>query len=185
MEISPTVTLRLVQEGDAARMADAYVKNREHLAPWEPMRPESYFTAEWHETDIAGLRAAYDAGSLLPLIVTAGSAVIGRVTLSGIVRGAFQSASLGYWLDRQHVGRGLMSAAVDAVLTIARDDLHLHRVEAATLLHNAASQRVLSRAGFEQIGLAPRYLRIAGVWQDHMLFQRILEDGPGDIRSLT
>ena len=67
-----------------------------------------------------------------------------------------------------------MTAAVDAVLTVARDDLHLHRVEAATLLHNAASQRILLRAGFERIGLAPRYLRIAGEWQDHALFQRIL-----------
>ncbi len=176
VKISPAVTLRLVEEGDAAQVAAAYIRNREHLAPWEPSRPENYFTAEWHQADIAGLRAAYTAGSSLPLVLTYERAVIGRVTLSGIVRGAFQSASLGYWIDGQHAGRGLMSAAVDAVLAIALDDLHLHRVEAATLLHNAASQRLLRTAGFEQIGVAPRYLRIAGSWQDHRLFQRILEN---------
>jgi len=185
VDISPTVTLRLVEEADASQLAAAYVRNRQHLAPWEPERPDAYFAADWHEGDIAGLRAAYHAGFTLPLVLAAGDTVIGRVTLSGIVRGAFQSASLGYWIDEQHAGRGLMSAAVNAVLVVARDNLRLHRIEAATLVHNAASQRVLFRAGFEQIGLAPRYLRIAGAWQDHVLFQRILENGPDDIRSLT
>jgi ribosomal-protein-alanine N-acetyltransferase len=49
----------------------------------------------------------------------------------------------------------------------------LHRLEAGTLTDNIASQRVLERNGFERIGLAPRYLHIAGRWRDHILFQRI------------
>jgi ribosomal-protein-alanine N-acetyltransferase len=54
----------------------------------------------------------------------------------------------------------------------------LHRVEAGTLLHNAASQRVLERCGFEYYGLAPKFLFIDGAWQDHKLYQRILHDNP-------
>lgn len=53
-------------------------------------------------------------------------------------------------------------------------ELRLHRLEASTLLHNIGSQRVLEKAGFERIGMAPKYLRIAGEWQDHALFQIIL-----------
>ncbi|WP_434316733.1 GNAT family N-acetyltransferase [Leifsonia sp. P73] len=96
--------------------------------------------------------------------------------LSNIVRGAFQSAMVGYWLDRGHTGRGLASVALSALLDAARDDYALHRVQAATLLANHASQSVLTRAGFERIGVAPNYLKIAGRWQDHVLFQRILHD---------
>lgn len=59
---------------------------------------------------------------------------------------------------------------------MARDELGLHRIEASTLLHNAASQRVLLKAGFQQIGMAPRYLQIAGKWQDHYLYQVVLDD---------
>jgi ribosomal-protein-alanine N-acetyltransferase len=70
----------------------------------------------------------------------------------------------------------VMTAALESVVHFARDDLKLHRLEAQTLLHNAASQRVLAKLGFEQIGLAPRYLRIAGTWQDHRLFHLILDD---------
>jgi ribosomal-protein-alanine N-acetyltransferase len=51
-------------------------------------------------------------------------------------------------------------------------------VEAGTLLHNTGSQRVLERSGFELYGTAPRYLFIAGAWQDHRLYQRILHDKP-------
>jgi ribosomal-protein-alanine N-acetyltransferase len=57
------------------------------------------------------------------------------------------------------------------MLRLAFGELHLHRVEAGTLVHNAASQRVLERNGFVRYGLAPQYLRIAGRWQDHVLFQ--------------
>ena len=61
-----------------------------------------------------------------------------------------------------------------SLLAWVRDDLHLHRVEASTLVHNVGSQRVLAKAGFEPIGMAPRYLRVAGEWQDHNLYQTIL-----------
>ena len=59
---------------------------------------------------------------------------------------------------------------------MARDELGLHRIEASTLLHNVGSQRVLLKAGFQQIGMAPRYLQIAGKWQDHNLYQVVLHD---------
>jgi [ribosomal protein S5]-alanine N-acetyltransferase len=97
--------------------------------------------------------------------------VLGRITLNNIVRGAFQSCSLGYWVRSSANGRGHATAAVALMLRTAFTDLGLHRVEAGTLVHNAASQRVLERNGFERFGLAPQYLRIAGRWQDHVLFQ--------------
>jgi len=54
--------------------------------------------------------------------------------------------------------------------------VRLHRLQAATLLHNSGSQRVLADNGFERIGIAPQYLRIAGEWQDHLLFQLLLDE---------
>lgn len=61
---------------------------------------------------------------------------------------------------------------------VARDEIGLHRVEAGTLLDNAASQRVLAKAGFTPYGIAPRYLHVNGAWRDHRLFQRLLHDAP-------
>ena len=99
--------------------------------------------------------------------------VVGRINVTGIVRGAFRSANLGYWIAESANGRGLATSAVAAAKRLSFEELGLHRLQAATLLHNAASQKVLSRNGFERIGMAPEYLHIAGRWQDHLLFQAL------------
>lgn len=101
------------------------------------------------------------------------NALLGRLTRASVVRGAGQFCSLGYWVAREVTGRGVATAAVGQALRTAFDDLGLHRVQAEILPHNHASRRVLERHEFERYGLAPRYLKIAGTWQDHELWQRL------------
>lgn len=170
------VALRELLRTDAAALADAYRTNRARLAPWEPLRQESFFTDSGQQSEVDALLEDRGAGIAAPFVLVHGGRIVGRVNLSGIVRGAFQSANLGYWIDAGYGDRGLMTAAVDAVAEIAVRDLRLHRLQAGTLLRNSASQAVLRRCGFAEIGVAERYLRIAGEWQDHLLFQRILAD---------
>ncbi|MEV0091882.1 GNAT family protein [Streptomyces sp. NPDC050738] len=171
------VCLRPMALADATPLAEAYRRNREHLRPWEPVRPEAFFTYEGQLARLAGILADRDGGRVVPWMFTDDAdpgRIIGGITLTNLVMGPFCSASLGYWLDGEETGRGLATAAVEAVCRVARDNLGLHRIEASTLLENAASQRVLAKCGFEQIGTAPRYLSINGAWRDHHLFQRVL-----------
>jgi ribosomal-protein-alanine N-acetyltransferase len=171
--------MRLLRHSDATALAAAYLRNRAYLSAWEPVRAEDYYTEAWQAADIAARLAANEAGEGYPYGLFVGDAVIGRFNLAGIVRGPFQSGGLGYWVDREYAGRGLASAAVHAIVETARDELGLHRIEASTLLHNVGSQRVLLKAGFQQIGMAPRYLQIARAWQDHNLYQVILHHSVG------
>ena len=168
------VQLRVVRASDAERMKEAYLLNRDHLAPWEPERSDTFFTVERQSQVIDAKLAQHAEGSEVPLVLLDQDRVIGALTITGIVRGPFLSAHLGYWVDKEYNGRGIGSAAIAAAVGFSRQELGLHRLQAATLTHNAASQKILKRSGFEEIGLAPRYLRIAGAWQDHILFQRIL-----------
>lgn len=174
--ITAEVTLRLLQPQDAALLAQAYQRNREHLAAWEPIRSDEFFTEHFQLKDIQRRLVASATDESLPLVLVNEREVVGRFTLAGVSRGPFQSAGLGYWVDGKHQGRGLASAAVHAIVDAARDELGLHRVEASTLVHNTGSQRVLLKNGFRKIGMAPRYLQIAGEWQDHNLYQVVLHD---------
>jgi len=149
---------------DADELSALLIENREFLARVEPARDERFFT-------IAGQRERIE-GDALSFAILAGNRIAGTVTLSNIVRGPFQSATLGYWVAERLGGRGLATHAVQEVVAIAFEELRLHRLQAATLIDNVASQRVLEKNGFEPIGLARRYLRIAGDWRDHLLFQR-------------
>ncbi|GIE79831.1 ribosomal-protein-alanine N-acetyltransferase [Actinoplanes philippinensis] len=167
------IGIRLISPADAAEMAALLQANREHLAPWDPLREESYYTTEGQWQIISD---SLRAGNALPHAIVQGGRIVGRVNLSNVVHGAFQSANLGYWLDASVVGRGVASAAVAAVAEAAFLTYGLHRLEAGTLLHNVRSQRVLERNGFVRFGMAPRYLKIAGDWQDHYLFQLLSEN---------
>lgn len=170
------VVLRELRRGDAAALAAAYARNRAHLAAWEPARDEPFFTVAGQQAEVGLQLENAEAGGSLPLVLESGDAIVGRFNLTGIVRGPFQSANLGYWVDGTLTGRGLATSAAAAIVRIARDDLGLHRIQAATLPHNTGSQRVLERNGFTHIGFAPTYLKIAGRWQDHELLQVILHD---------
>lgn len=173
-ELAGGIVLRPLCMADAEPLTAAFQANRTRLAPWEPVRAEEFYTVEGQRRVIGRRLAEFDSGAALPMVLAGQGAIVGVLTLSSIVRGAFQNAHIGYWVSRGIEGTGVMTAAVAAAVNIAKEDLGLHRLEAATLVHNIASQRVLEKNGFEAYGTAAGYLRIAGRWQDHRLYQRIL-----------
>lgn len=173
-----TVGVRLVVEDDTAEITALVVRNRDFLSSWEPLRPKDWTTEPLQRRMILDALARHAAGTAVPLVITDGGVIVGRINVSDIVRGAFQSAHLGYWVGQEYNGRGIATAAVAATLALACGEYQLHRLQAGTLVHNHGSQRVLRRNGFSEIGVAPRYLKIGGEWQDHLLFQRLVdEDG--------
>ncbi len=170
---------RLITTDDAPALARLVRANRDFLAPWDPVHDDDYFTEAGQLAGIRGALVQYRQGVRLPHVILGESgALAGRINLNNIVRGAFQSGSLGYWVSATENGRGLATAAVRDMVRLAFGELGLHRVEAGTLLHNVRSQRVLEHNGFTRYGMAPGYLKIAGRWQDHVLYQR-LDPGPG------
>lgn len=175
-DLSGDVVLRELTQGDGGALARAYLRNREHLAPWEPERPEAFYTEAWHKERLWAQVLEGSTGRALHTVLESDGEIVGRLNLTDIVHGAFENGHIGYWLDARFTGRGLMTSAITALADHARDQLGLHRLQAATLPHNEASQAVLTRVGFERIGYAPSYLRIAGRWQDHVVFQLILHD---------
>lgn len=169
--------IRPIDESDWRQVAAAYLRNREHLAPWDPDRPESFWSDHGQETDVARQVAAAAEGKTFSYLMTRGEQVVGRGMLTNIVRAHMQSAVVGYWIDHEHQGRGLATAFTARLVEEAKE-LGLHRLEAGTMVDNVASQRVLERSGFTRIGIAEGLLFIQGTWQDHVLYQRLLHDDP-------
>lgn len=169
--------IRNLAADDAPALAAAYRRNRDHLAPWDPRRQESFYTDQGQAAAVATQLESARNGLLAAWVLCRDEEIVGRVNLNNIVMGVLRSGSLGYWVDAEHLGRGLASGAVDFACAQGQGR-GLHRVDAGTLVHNVASQRVLERCGFEPYGLAPKFLFIAGKWQDHKLYQRILHDNP-------
>jgi ribosomal-protein-alanine N-acetyltransferase len=102
--------------------------------------------------------------------------VLGRIALGGVLRGAFQNAYLGYWVDQDLQARGLATEAVRATTAFAFASIGLHRVQAAVMPSNVGSLRVLEKVGYRREGFAERYLCIAGRWEDHLLYAVTAEE---------
>lgn len=146
------------------------LRNANFLAPWEPLRSADAVTV-----DSIAARLADDAR--IQLLAFHDGQLVGQAALSNIARApVYLNATLGYSVDQHVQGLGIATALVDHAVRTAFHEERLHRVEAGTLLHNLGSQRVLDKCGFTRIGISPRLVKIAGTWQDHVLFAITAED---------
>lgn len=169
---TPRLVVRQPEVTDAPAVVDFLVRNREFLAPYEPTRPAEFYSLDWWEEQIRLDLEAFrqDRGLRLALLPRGQSSrVIGTVGLSNFARGAFQACHLGFSLDREFQGQGLMREALEAVLGLAFGRLGFHRLMANHLPDNQRSERLLVRLGFQCEGYARDYLRIDGRWRDHVL----------------
>jgi len=105
-----------------------------------------------------------------------GSVLVGEMNLSNLVRGAFYSAHVGYWIDEDQTGCGYTPEALVVLSRFAFEQLNLHRLQVAIVPRNAASLRVVEKVGMRCEGLAERYLEIDGVWEDHLRFAMTVEE---------
>jgi ribosomal-protein-alanine N-acetyltransferase len=157
---------------DAAELAELYRANREFLAPFEPARPDDFYTARGQRQR---LKEASGGGEGWRWAILDGDAIAGRINLTDVIRGPLQLGNIGYFVDQRRNGRGLATAAVADVVAFAFGEAGLHRVEAGTRPDNLVSQRVLEKNGFERFGLARRLLLLGDEWRDHVLFERLAD----------
>jgi ribosomal-protein-alanine N-acetyltransferase len=172
--------VRVPAVSDADAIATYQAANRRHLAVWEPLRPEEYYTAAFWRLELQRLSALSLQGATVPFILSLRDlpphvppSIVGTCSLTNIVRGPFQAAYLGFGLAEAAVGQGLMSEALSAVIHFAFTDLNLHRLMANHQPENDRSARLLARLGFTVEGRAPDYLHINGAWRDHVLMSLI------------
>lgn len=171
--------LRAPQATDYAAWAVLRMESRAFLTPWEPTWNEDDLTRTSFRLRVKRVAREIAADEAYSLFILDGRSemLLGGLTLGLVRRGVAQACTLGYWMGQRHAGKGHMSEAVRGALRFAFQDLALHRVEAACLPNNAASRRLLERVGFQQEGTARSYLRINGVWADHLLYAALSGDG--------
>lgn len=160
----------------AEQAVDYYKRNRGFLEAFEPVRKEEFFSLEYQQAKIKKEIVEYEARTAFRFYIMTmeqPSKMIGMIGLNNVVWGAFCSAFLGYKLDKAFINRGYMSAAVEMLTKYAFEELGLHRIEANVMPKNKASLRVLEKKQFINEGISKYYLKIHGVWEDHIHMVKI------------
>ncbi|HEY5409290.1 MAG TPA: GNAT family protein [Caulobacteraceae bacterium] len=173
-----SVKLRPPRITDHGPWSELRMRSREFLQPWEPTWPSDDLTKSAFRRRLAAYARDIDLDQAYPLFIfrAKDEALIGGITLSNVRRGVAQMASVGYWIGQPHARKGHMLAAVGAIAPFAFQRLGLHRLEAACIPENAPSRELLLKAGFRLEGEARAYLKINGVWRDHLLFGMLAGD---------
>ncbi len=166
----PRSVIRPLVPADAEELTEVYRTNREFLRPYEPTRPEEFFTA-----DLQRQRIESTAVDRWRWAIECEGRIAGVISLGDVIRESLQLANLGYFVAEEFNGRGLATSAVADVVRFAFGEAGLHRLEAGTLPENHRSQRVLEKNGFVRYGLARGLLMIDGVWRDHALYELLNE----------
>lgn len=172
------VYLRVPQMSDHAAWAALREESRAFLEPWEPIWPSDDLTKAAFRRRVRRYQDDLRRDVAYPFLLfrEGDNTLLGGLTLGLVRRGVAQACTLGYWVGMRHARKGYMLQGVKAALRFAFMDLGLQRVEAACLPTNMASIGLLEKAGFQREGYARRYLCIAGVWQDHLLFACLKDD---------
>jgi len=161
----------LLPPSAAAQAARYNRENREHFTPWDPARPKGFyqesFWAAQLERNLAELDD--DRGVRFWILDREDDEIIGTANFNNLVRGVFQSCTLGYGIHFRREGNGYMHEALHEAIRYVFDELKVHRIQANYLPENQRSARLLARLGFEIEGRAKDYLLIAGQWRDHVL----------------
>lgn len=179
-----SVYLRPAEMSDHPAWARLREESRGFLTPWEPTWPADDLTRAAFRRRLRRQADEIERDESYPFLLfrEGDNALLGGLTLGQVRRGVAQAVTLGYWMGAPHAGRGYMGRAVRAAVQFAFATLRLHRIEAACLPHNEPSIRLLQRVGFQREGYARAYLRINGIWQDHLLFALIETDEIGEGR---
>ncbi|MEO6530916.1 MAG: GNAT family protein [Specibacter sp.] len=181
------LVLRPIKLRDKAEWISVRARNSDWLQPWEASNPASQGQLPTFGGMVRVLNRQAREAAALPFIITERvpdkpkPAIVGQLTVSSIMWGSAMSATLGYWVDQERAGRGIVPTSVAMATDHCFRQLGLHRMEINIRPENVASLRVVEKLGFRDEGLRPRYLHINGQWADHRSFALTAEEVPEGI----
>ncbi|WP_082093409.1 GNAT family N-acetyltransferase [Demequina sediminicola] len=166
------LTVRAFSRSDEQDWRDLRARNRAWLHPWEAQTPPgSRIPSATFPTVVRRDRRQWRDDAGYPAVIEFNGLLVGRVSVFGIQWGAAHGASIGYWIDQEYAGRGIVPTAV-AMLSSFAFERGMHRLEIAVRPENDRSLAVAKKLGFTEEGMRRSYLFIDGQWRDHVIFFR-------------
>lgn len=164
--------LRPLEVSDYYAYREVRERCHDWLMPWEPTVDGKPIDSTSTKDNFANRVIAYQRGSQFDTAYGFGiflhdGKFLGEISVGSINRGAFQSCMLGYWIDEDHAGKGIVPESLSLVLDYCFHVLGFQRVEVAIVPRNGASLRVVEKLGFVFEGVSKQYIEVDGVREDH------------------
>lgn len=157
-----TFTIRTLRPDDAALLLAFEQANRAWFERHIDARPDDFYSLDGVQAHVAHFLAAHAQGRMHPcVIVDEHGQLIGRANLKDI-DGQARRAEVGYRIGELQAGKGLATAALHHLISLAQDEWQLASLCAYAIDGNAASIRVLERCGFVPGMAVPDIAKVEG-----------------------
>lgn len=170
--------LRILRPSAADIVTDYLRRNRIFHTPFHQKHDDIYFSVQEQKDYLrSDLNKFVDDIQYSFWISYIGDTnrIIGRLSFSSVIRGSLESCLVGYHLDENEVGKGIMCEALSAGCQYMFQKQNLHRIQADIMPSNSRSIAVAKRCGFKRQGLNEMYMNINGEWKDHYIYALLNE----------
>ena len=178
------VELRAPSYSDFDQWLHLRENSKTFLELWEPKRSSDFFKRSAFNNRVKWAKKSSKAGqSYQFFIFDKFQTLLGSITIENIRKGPSNAATLGYWLGKEHTGKGFMREALFTIIEFSFNKLNISRLEAATLPENRTSRGLLEKLGFKYEGVGQSYLQINGRWRNHVLYGLLRNDRRGQVNE--
>ncbi|QSO52701.1 GNAT family N-acetyltransferase [Alicyclobacillus curvatus] len=171
--VDEEVSLRLVERRHVEELFQVIVTNADHVGRWLPFaRATTQVTDTLAFVDSALIDFA--AGKGLVAGIWYCSQLVGTIGLR--IDKGHQSASVGYWIDSSHEGRGIVTRACRALINFAFDELKLHRIEIRANPGNVKSRAIPERLDFVEEGIVRGAFKLYDKFEDSIIYGLLCDE---------
>lgn len=171
------ITLRPVVLSEAKTLFDLIDKNREHLGRWFPWVEKTKEVKDV-EKFLQDEKEKYERGEGMYFGIWFKDKLIGAIAFNFISR-LHRKASIGYWLDKGHEGKGIMTTSCKLLINYGFTDLKLHRLEISHAQGNERSSKIIKKLGFIHEGHFRKSGLVNGDFVDHEHYGLLADEWKG------
>lgn len=176
---TPRLIMKVENDKAADKVLKFYNENRMYFDPFEPTRPEAFYTLEYQQAS-----AQYEYNETMKghalryylYLRNDPSVLVGSVNFFRIRPIPFSSASIGYKLHHDFWGMGFATESCQAAIQVMFSDYNTHRIEAKVSPDNVRSIHVLERLGFTYEGIEYKSVQVDGEFKDHLRYSLLNSD---------
>lgn len=177
------LVVRCYDPSDAPLLAESVTESLEHLRPWMPWVYNEPEPIEEKVQRLKLFRGNFDLGQNFTygIFNIEGTKLIGGTGLHTRLGG--NELEIGYWIHRAYVNQGLVTESTAALVKVAFEMIHIHRLEIHCDPENFASAAIPRKLGFTHEGTLRAKTRFLDGWSDSMIWGLLETDYPGSPSS--
>jgi ribosomal-protein-serine acetyltransferase len=177
IKVDDSISLELLDDIHAVPILNIIEANRDYLKEWLPWVDNMQIIDDF-KNYIAKCKKQHVEGSDLGYVIILKKTVVGRIGLHNIDQ-QNKIASIGYWLDENYTGKGIISKSCKAIINYAYNTLNLNRIEIKCDTGNNKSRSIPEKLGFKKEGILRQAEMVNNTFIDLYVFSMLKNEWAG------